>query len=242
MTSLRQIESNRRNALRSTGPKSETGKQSSSKNAVRHGLTAETVIEPLEDPEDYKAFEQAVTADYDVETAVERELVLRLASLLWRLRRSTLIETGLLQIQSEVLREHRTPPTQTPSQDCTLVAALQICRSASVVRSLDSCSGDYSINSETVANAAAKPELPVPDPRFEIAQRILRLSNLDKYVFERFGRYEMALWRQVRQTLFTLERLRWRSSARSRRRQSSWQQMTGIPPAPWTQIVDSGEN
>ena len=59
MTSLRQIESNRRNALRSTGPKTETGKQRSSQNAVRHGLTAETVIEPLEDPEDYKALEQA---------------------------------------------------------------------------------------------------------------------------------------------------------------------------------------
>ena len=56
MTSLRQIESNRRNALRSTGPKTEAGKQRSSKNAVRHGLTAETVIEPFEDPEDYKAF------------------------------------------------------------------------------------------------------------------------------------------------------------------------------------------
>jgi hypothetical protein len=40
------------------------------------------VIEPLEDPEDYKTFEQAITADYDAETAVERELVLRLASLL----------------------------------------------------------------------------------------------------------------------------------------------------------------
>jgi len=101
MTSLRQIESNRRNALRSTGPKTEAGKQRSSKDAVRHGLAAETVIEPLEDPEDYKAFEQAVTADYDAETAVERELILRLASLLWRLRRSTLIETGLLQVQSE---------------------------------------------------------------------------------------------------------------------------------------------
>jgi hypothetical protein len=45
-------------------------------------LTAETVIGPLEDPEDYKAFEQAVTADYDGETAVEHELVLRLAGLL----------------------------------------------------------------------------------------------------------------------------------------------------------------
>ena len=76
MTSLRQIEANRRNALRSTGPKTDDGKQHASRNAVRHGLTAETVITPLEDPEDYKAFEQAVTADYEAETAVERELVL----------------------------------------------------------------------------------------------------------------------------------------------------------------------
>jgi hypothetical protein len=35
---------------------------------------------------------QAVIADYDAETAVERELILRLVSLLWRLRRSALIE------------------------------------------------------------------------------------------------------------------------------------------------------
>ena len=125
MTSIRQIESNRRNALRSTGPKTETGKQRSSQNAVRHGLTAETVIEPLEDPEDYKAFEQAVTADYDAETAVERELILRLASLLWRLRRSALIETGLLQIQGEILREQRKRQTQARSEDSTLMAALR---------------------------------------------------------------------------------------------------------------------
>jgi hypothetical protein len=215
MTSLRQIESNRRNALRSTGPKTEAGKQRSSKSAVRHGLTAETVIEPLEDPEDYKAFEQAITADYDAETAVERELVLRLASLLWRLRRSTLIETGLLHIESEVLQ---------------VVAALQIGRSANAVRSLDACSGDYSVNSEAVTIAATKPELPARETGLDIAQRFLRLSNLDNNVFERLGRYEMALWRQVRQTLFTLERIRRRSSDRSRRRQSSWQQMTRIPP------------
>jgi hypothetical protein len=99
MTSARQIEANRRNALASTGPRTENGKQRASQNAVRHGLTAETVILPLEDADDYQVFELAVTADYEAETAVERELVLRLASLLWRLRRATSIETGLLQIQ-----------------------------------------------------------------------------------------------------------------------------------------------
>jgi hypothetical protein len=103
---MRQIEANRRNAGKSTGPKSEEGRQRSRCNAVRHGLTAETVIAALEDSEDYKAFEEAVAADHVAQTAVERELVLRLAGLLWRLRRSTAIETGLLSIHRELVNAH----------------------------------------------------------------------------------------------------------------------------------------
>jgi len=107
MTSFKHVEANRRNACKSTGPISEEGKQRSRCNAVRHGLTAETVIGALEDAEDYKAFEAAIIADYDVQSAVERELVLRLASLLWRLRRATTMETGLFEIQARSLREFR---------------------------------------------------------------------------------------------------------------------------------------
>jgi hypothetical protein len=44
----------------------------------------------------------AVTADYDAQSAVERELVLRLASLLWRLRRAAAIESGLFKIQAKI--------------------------------------------------------------------------------------------------------------------------------------------
>src|ERR671912_2244930 len=105
MTSFKRFEANRRNALKSTGPTTPEGKQRSRCNAVRHGLTAETVIGALEDAEDYKAFEAAITADYDAQSAVERELVLRLASLLWRLRRATATETGLFAMQAERLNE-----------------------------------------------------------------------------------------------------------------------------------------
>ncbi len=107
MTSFRQIEANRRNARLSTGPVTEEGKKRSRRNAVRHGLTAETVIDALEDAEDYAAFEMAVTADYDAQSAVERELVLRLASLLWRLRRATIIEAGLFKVQARQLLQFR---------------------------------------------------------------------------------------------------------------------------------------
>src|SRR5262249_40328538 len=104
MTSLRQIEANRDNALKSTGPKTEAGKQRSRRNALRHGFTAETVIEPLENPEEYRVFEDAIVSEYLPQTPVEQELVHRLASLFWRLRRATSIETGLLRMQGEILR------------------------------------------------------------------------------------------------------------------------------------------
>jgi len=107
MTSSRQIDANRRNAKLSTGPVTEIDKQHSRRNAVRHGLTAETVIGALEDAEDYATFEMAVTADFDATSAVERELVLRLASLLWRLRRATAIESGLFRIQALHLLKFR---------------------------------------------------------------------------------------------------------------------------------------
>ena len=59
MNSFRQIEANRRNARLSTGPVTEESKRRSRQNALRHGLTAETVIDALEDAEDYAAFETA---------------------------------------------------------------------------------------------------------------------------------------------------------------------------------------
>src|SRR5213082_2558056 len=107
MTTVKQIEANRRNARRSTGPTTAEGKLRSRRNAVRHGLTAETVIGALEDTADYSAFEAAVMADYDAQSAVERELVLRLVSLLWRIRRATTMETGLFEIQVKHLGEFR---------------------------------------------------------------------------------------------------------------------------------------
>ena len=48
MTSFRQIEANRNNAIRSTGPRTEAGKRQSRRNAIRYGLCAETVVEIIE--------------------------------------------------------------------------------------------------------------------------------------------------------------------------------------------------
>jgi hypothetical protein len=134
MTSFRQIEANRRNAIRSTGPNTEEGKRRSRRNAIRHGLCAETVIEIIEDIEDYRAFEAAVIADYDAHTAVERELVLRLASLLWRLRRATAIETDLFRIQAEILHERRTQTWSQGQQEWPQAIPFRVIESAIPLR------------------------------------------------------------------------------------------------------------
>ena len=72
----------------------EKRKVRSRQNTIGHGLTGGN-RDALDDAEDCAAFEMAVTADYDAQSAVERELVLRLASLLWRLLRATGTESGL---------------------------------------------------------------------------------------------------------------------------------------------------
>jgi hypothetical protein len=212
VTSVRQIEANRRNALRSAGPKTDDGKQRASQNAVHHGLTAETVIVPLEDADDYQAFEQAVTADYVAETAVERELVLRLASLLWRLRRATSIETGLLQMQLEIPQEPKPTKGTEPNNGCAVTTLVRLGQPAEVWAN-EGDSAERGYNDDSAAS----------EVQLVVARRFLRLADLDNGVFERLGRYEAALWRQVRQTLFTLEELRWRTSyARRSRTQHSW--------------------
>jgi hypothetical protein len=199
MTSFRQIEANRRNALKSTGPKTYNGKRASRRNALRHGLTAETVIEGLEDTEDYRAFEAAIISDYDAQTAVKRELVLRLASLLWRMRRAISIETDLFQIQVEILRDRKNEFRQ---------------KQHHMSDGTDRDVGKPGIDNDTQEQ---------PDPRHEqvdswnesaawvpraITYCFLRLGNVDNGAFERLGRYNALLWRQAAQTLLLLQSTR----------------------------------
>jgi hypothetical protein len=199
MTTFRQIEANRRNALKSTGPKTTAGKEQSRRNAVRHGLTAETVIGMLEDAEDYRQFEAAVIADYDAQSAVERELALRLASLLWRLRRATTMETGLFEIQAGYLREYRQNRQLLP--DCREAMYAMSQRAESVNAHARSYNGVNKI--EGMVGSGMK----VDDSTIEFARSFLRLANLPNFALDRLSRYEATLWRQVGQILLALDAL-----------------------------------
>jgi hypothetical protein len=198
MTSFRQIEANRRNARLSTGPVTEEGKRRSRQNALRHGLTAETVIDALEDAEDYAAFEMAVAADYDAQSAVERELVLRLASLLWRLRRATAIESGLFRIQAKHLLQFRRR-RQADRDRRKIMDELYGTADASG-NDLRPDQNDLTRGIDTRA-----PSTDALADQTDLTHAFVRLSNLPTYPLDRLSRYEATLWRQACQILFALQ-------------------------------------
>jgi hypothetical protein len=201
MTSSRQIEANRRNASKSTGPTTEQGTQRSRCNAVRHGLTAETVIGALEDAQDYRAFEAAITADYDAQSSVERELVLRLASLLWRLRRATSMESGLFEIQVEHLTEiGKARHISTASRQF----GYSLFEQPSVEPKNDSSVSSATGEPQTAQPHDARSTELMANHAGELARCFLRLANLPNFALDRLNRYEIGLWRQVGQTLFAL--------------------------------------
>jgi len=93
-----QIESNRRNAQQSTGPRTEIGKKTSSLNALRHGLTSRIVVLPTEDLTAYKTFSEEFLADLTPETFAERQCAQTIIDTQWRLNRVRALEDGMLAL------------------------------------------------------------------------------------------------------------------------------------------------
>jgi hypothetical protein len=200
MSSFRQIGANRRNAQLSTGPVTEAGKKRYRRNALRHGLTAETVIDALEDAEDYAAFEMAVTADYDAQSAVERELVLRLASVLWRLRRAIAIESGLFKIQARHLLQFR--QARRAHQQRQEIIGNLYSNAVAISDSAEPVKTDHGLHVDAQSPRAGADEFD------DLTRSYIRLANLPACPLDRLSRYEATLWRQACQILFTLQILK----------------------------------
>ena len=94
MASQAQINANRRNAEKSTGPKTPQGKLIVSKNAVKHGLLSRSGLLLGEDSEAFKQLYDALFLEFAPESAVEVSLVERIIWTIWRLQRVPRIEAG----------------------------------------------------------------------------------------------------------------------------------------------------
>jgi hypothetical protein len=171
------------------------GKCRSRQNAVTHGLTAETVVPAFDDREQYEALEAALKADYRPRSAIEHQLVTRLASLLWRLRRASSIETGLFEIQGKLLRQRRREARSEAVPHHPKLTVVQ----------------KYPRPANGDSAPTINPGLDAPEPRqTDFAAAYLRLCHRNGTAMELLSRYETALWRQVVQTLFLIDATRHR--------------------------------
>lgn len=105
MTSQKQIDANRANAQRSTGPRTADGKAVSAQNSVKHGVLSQKAISRYEDRSAYDELVGQLAADIRPATALEDALVQRLAILIWRERRLGHAEAELFTQQHDDAQE-----------------------------------------------------------------------------------------------------------------------------------------
>ena len=140
--------------------------------------------------------------------------MLRLASLLWRLRRATTIETGLFEIQAGHLSEFRHAQQALPSSRVVY----------STFGRAHATSYDSDPASHGITNATEPVETPEPNPApavdrtLDLTRCSLRLVNLPNFALDRLNRYEATLWRQAGQILYALDALDRRKLQERKRR------------------------
>ncbi len=105
MATEAQIRSNRRNALKSTGPRTSEGKAAVSQNSVLHGLSARQAIISSESQAEFDLYRERMLAELAPASPMESMLAERIVSLSWRLKR-----TGRIQNQTiDALNAGNTP-------------------------------------------------------------------------------------------------------------------------------------
>jgi hypothetical protein len=128
---------------------------------------------------------------------LELALVHRLASLLWRLRRASAIETGLFEMHAELRFARRQDRSRGPGQP-----------------GIHKVAPGSNGRDDPPASDQEPPSTSMPPPlapwwkRRTIAQCFIRLSSLDPTLLDGVGSYEVRLWRQAAQTIWILEAMR----------------------------------
>jgi hypothetical protein len=95
VVSIKRIEANRKNAKLSTGPKSSAGKFRSSRNSLKHGLEARHHLIIGEDAKEFNEYKALQTKMFDPKDAIEVDDCIQIITLGWKLRRFSVVETGL---------------------------------------------------------------------------------------------------------------------------------------------------
>ena len=97
MSTSARIEANRRNAAKSTGPRTPEGKARSSRNATRHGISLRMVLLSTEDQKEFENLYADLRAEHQPEGATEDILVFKMAEAFFMSQRANLLLTRLFE-------------------------------------------------------------------------------------------------------------------------------------------------
>ena len=225
MATERQIEANRQNSCKSTGPKTEAGKAASSANALSHGLTADlAVLLPDEDAGAYEQLRQGVITDLEPAGVLQRALAERVAVLLWRLDRAARLEAELF-IHGEIALERSSlDQAQTRALTSRLLAD-QLGEEAMEVRK-------KRMQERLHLDASSYAEAP--------CARVLVERRDSARTYDQLARHEATLQRALNRTLDEFRRLRDASGAAAKPHAATPAESPDPEPAP-TATADSDE-
>src|SRR5215212_7639637 len=195
MTSEKKAEANRRNALKSTGPKTPEGKSAVRLNALRHGLRSEEILLPGEDEEALRDLGQNLRDELQPVGELENLLVDRIIASYWRLRRLGRVETGIFAWErSEELAERAEREAQGYESD----------RTKSLIRATNITITDEKGHEEALSRVR-RIRSEQEDDTATLGRTFARDANRAN-AFSKLSRYETAIERTLYRALHELER------------------------------------
>ena len=194
MTSEKQIQANRRNAQRSTGPKTPEGKDAVRLNATKHGLRSQEVLLPEEDGESLKELDENLRAELQPVGEMGNLLVDGIIAAHWRLRRLRRVEAGIFawQLYGEL--------TERAKQEAQAYewSVLDILRSPEQIT-------DEQKHEEALAKAQEMKSK--QDAETATLGRTFMRDADQANAFSKLSRYETAIWQSLLKALHELQRL-----------------------------------
>ena len=194
MTSEKQAQANRRNALKSTGPKTPEGKAAVRLNANKHGLRSQEVLLPGEDEEALKELDENLRAELQPLGELENLLVDGIIAAHWRLRRLRRVEAGIFawELYGELAERAQ---QEAHTYEWSVLDAL-----GSPEQITDEQKHQKALSRAQEMKAKQDAETATLGRTF--------IRDADKAnAFSKLSRYETAIWRSLYKALHELQRL-----------------------------------
>jgi len=200
MTSDKQTQANRRNALKSTGPKTPEGKAAVRQNATRHGLLSQEVLLPGEDAAALEELGESLRTELQPVGELEGMLVDRIIAAYWRLMRLGRVEASIFawelyaELAARAHQEARTYEMQESVTDDILTSLLPITKITDEKKHRDALSKAKEMESMRDAETAT------------LGRTFIRDAD-GANAFSKLSRYETAIERSLYKALHELQRL-----------------------------------